>query len=87
MRWVLLVIWASKYGTMRDDIYSLNVFAVAGRTMWITAAISNTTCLAAAARPVGELRHLRKSDPLICQLSLIFELKEVCHVGIWTFLE
>ena len=73
MRWVLVDIWASKYGTMWSDTYSLNVFAIIGRTVWITAAISNTTtvdCLAAAERPVGALMHLRMSDYVSDRINL-----------------
>ena len=65
MRSAPLFIWASWNDTMWSGTYSLNAFAVVGRTMWITAAIFNTTtvaCLAAAARPLGALRHWRMWD-------------------------
>ena len=65
MRWVTLFSWASRKGMMWSGTYSLNVFAVVGRIMWITAAISNTTtvaCLAAATRPMGALMHCSMSD-------------------------
>ena len=60
-------IWDFRNGIICCVAYSANVFADVGRTMWITAGMTNTTIVARLAwddRPVGALMHSRISDLL-----------------------